>query len=168
MKIITPEMIEDLLGRAAASPRKRMNLNLHPELSDPIGRFLNAGLAGTYVRPHRHRIDKWELLNVLQGRLDVVIFTANGEVKQRIALAPNAPTLLEIPGAEWHSFVFRPPAAIVLEVKPGPYEPQLDKEFATWAPAEGDTASASFVTWLEEAPLHDTWSPSFSNSPVKT
>ena len=98
MKIITAEIIEELLVRARNAPRKRMNLNLHLELSDPVNRFLNAGLAGTYVRPHRHRIDRWELLNVLQGRLDVVILTSNGAVKQRIALTPKGPSLMEIPG----------------------------------------------------------------------
>jgi hypothetical protein len=56
MKIIAAETITDLLARAASAPRKRMNLNLHAEPSDPTNRFLNAGLAGTYVRPHRHRI----------------------------------------------------------------------------------------------------------------
>jgi cupin fold WbuC family metalloprotein len=74
MKIVTAEMIAELLSRAAASPRKRMNLNLHAELTDPIARFLNAGIAGTYVRPHRHRTGKWELVSVLQGRVDLVIF----------------------------------------------------------------------------------------------
>ena len=86
MKIITTEAIADLLSRAAAVSRKRMNLNLHPELSDPIGRFLNAGLVGTYIRPHRHRIGKWELVSMLQGRYDVVIFTSDGIIKDRVAL----------------------------------------------------------------------------------
>jgi hypothetical protein len=56
MKIATAETTAELLSRAAASPRKRMNLNLHDEPTDPISRFLNAGIAGSYVRPHRHRI----------------------------------------------------------------------------------------------------------------
>jgi hypothetical protein len=63
MKIVTAHTIVELLSRAAASPRKRANLNLHTELSDPTNRFLNAGLSGTYVRPHCHRIGKWELVS---------------------------------------------------------------------------------------------------------
>ena len=141
MKIVTTEAIEELLTRAATAPRKRLNLNLHAEPSDPINRFLNAGLAGTYVRPHRHRIGKWELLNVLQGRLDVVIFTSNGDVNSRLALGAKGPSLVEIYGGEWHSFVFHAPAAVVLEVKPGPYEPQFDKEFAQWAPPSSRTVT---------------------------
>jgi cupin fold WbuC family metalloprotein len=153
MKIVTAEKIAELLSRAAASPRRRMNLNLHDEPTDPIGRFLNAGIAGSYVRPHRHRIGRWELVSVLQGRFDLVIFTSDGVVKDRIALSSEGASVAEIPGGTWHSAVFHPPAAVILEVKTGPYEPQLDKEFASWAPPEADPAAALFVSWLETAAL---------------
>jgi cupin fold WbuC family metalloprotein len=157
MKIVTAETLTDLLARAVSAPRKRINLNLHAELSDPINRFLNGGLAGTYVRPHRHRIGRWELVTVLQGRLDLVVFTSDGEVRDRLVLGSVAARLIEIPGGEWHSLVFHAPAAAILEVKPGPYEPELDKEFAEWAPAEGAPAAASFVAWLESASLGEMW-----------
>jgi cupin fold WbuC family metalloprotein len=157
MKIVTEETLADLLARANSAPRKRINLNLHAELSDPINRFLNAGFAGTYVRPHRHRTGRWELVTALQGRLDLVVFTSDGEVRDRIVLGSAGARLIEIPGGEWHSFVFHAPAAAVLEVKPGPYEPELDKEFASWAPAEGTSAAASFVAWLESAALGSMW-----------
>ena len=151
MKIVNAKTIAELLSRAAASPRKRMNLNFHDHPSDQTGRFLNAGIAGTYVRPHRHRIDRWELTSVVQGQCDLLIFTADGVVKDRIALSSQKASVVEIPGGEWHSVVFHAPAAVVLEVKPGPYEPQLDKEFASWAPTEDDPSAARFVTWLETA-----------------
>ena len=153
MKIVTAEMIAELLSRAAASPRKRMNLNLHAELTDPISRFLNAGIVGTYVRPHRHRSGKWELVSVLQGRCDLVIFTSEGVLENRVPLSSEGTGVAEIPGGDWHSVVFHAPTAVVLEVKAGPYEPPLDKEFASWAPPENDPAAASFVTWLEAAAL---------------
>ena len=151
MKVINAETIAGLLSRAAASPRKRMNLNLHGDQTDPVSRFLNAGIAGTYVRRHRHRIDRWELVTVLQGRFDVVTFTSDGVVKSRVVLGSQGTSVAEIPGGEWHSVVFHAPAAVVLEVKAGPYEPQFDKEFASWAPAENDSAAAQFVSWIEVA-----------------
>jgi cupin fold WbuC family metalloprotein len=144
-------------GERGCSTRKRMNLNLHAELSDPISRFINAGHVGTYVRPHRHRIGRWELVSVLQGSLDLVIFTSGGQLKDRFTLSAEGTSLAEIPGGDWHTFVFHSPAAVVLEVKPGPYEPQFDKEFADWAPAEGDPTAALFVTWLNSAELGDLW-----------
>jgi cupin fold WbuC family metalloprotein len=157
MRIITKKSISDLLADAAGSPRKRMNLNLHPELTDPINRFVNAGLVGTYVRPHRHRTGRWELVSVLQGALDLLIFSSCGELKGRFPLSAQDASLAEIPGGDWHTFVFHAPAAVILEVKPGPYEPQLDKEFASWAPTEGDPTVARFVNWLEGAALGEMW-----------
>ena len=151
MNVITADTIIELLSRAGVSPRKRANLNLHTELSDPTNRFLNAGMSGTYVRPHRHRIGKWELVIALQGAVDLVIFTTNGVVQDRVSLGSNAVHLAEIEGGEWHSIVFHAPAAVALEIKPGPYEPEFDKEFATWAPPEGDPAVVAFVRWLETA-----------------
>ena len=34
--------------------------------------------------------------------------------------------------------------AVCFEVKPGPWEPLSDKEFALWAPAEDDPTSAAY------------------------
>ena len=150
MKLVTAGTITELLLSASVSPRKRMNLNLH-EPGSPVSRFINAGIAGTYVRPHRHQIDKWELVSVIKGHFDLLIFTPDGVVKDRITLSPEGVSVAEIPGGTWHTAVFRAPAAVVLEVKAGLYEPQLDKEFASWAPSENDPAIATFVSWLETA-----------------
>jgi len=90
-------------------------------------------------------------VSVLQGKFDLVIFTSDGVVKNRVALSSEGACVAEIPGGDWHSAVFHAPAAVVLEVKAGPYEPRLDKEFANWAPPEDDPAAARFVTWLETA-----------------
>src|SRR6476660_9598513 len=94
------EIIGDLLSRAAASPRKRMNFNLHAELTDPISRFLNAGIAGTYVRPLCHRSGKWELVSLLRGRCDLVIFTSDGLLESRVPLSSEGTSVAEIPGGE--------------------------------------------------------------------
>ena len=157
MKIVNKKTISDLLLRAAASPRKRMNHNLHTEMIDPINRFVNAGIAGTYIRPHRHRIGKWELVSVLQGGVDCVLFTESGTVQSRLAIGSENIAVAEIPGGAWHSLVFQKPSAVMLEVKPGPYEPQDDKEFAEWAPLEGHPNVTSFVRWLEKAELGERW-----------
>jgi cupin fold WbuC family metalloprotein len=157
MKTVTADMISELLARAAEAPRKRTNLNLHADPSDPTNRFLNAGIAGTYVRPHRHRSDRWELVSVLRGRLDLVIFAPDGEITRRLMLDSDGTALVEIPGGAWHTLVFRAPGAAVLEIKPGPYDAALDKEFAAWAPAEGDPEAAQFLGWLERAAVGEAW-----------
>ena len=81
----------------------------------------------------------------------MLTFTPDGVVKNRIVLGSKGSSVVEIPGCDWHSVVFHAPAVVVLEVKAGPYDPMLDKEFASWAPPEDDPAAAFFVSWLEAA-----------------
>jgi hypothetical protein len=69
-----------------------------------------------------------------RASLNVVIFTSDRVVKNRVALSSEATRVVEIPGGDWHSVVFHAPAAIVLEVKAGPYKPLLDKELPVGRP----------------------------------
>jgi cupin fold WbuC family metalloprotein len=96
-------------------------------------------------------------VSVLQGTADLVLFTESGTVKSRLAIGSENIVVAEIPGGAWHSFVFQKPSAVMLEVKPGPSEPQGDKEFAQWAPVEGHPNVTSFVKWLEKAELGEKW-----------
>jgi cupin fold WbuC family metalloprotein len=160
LKTVTAAMIDELVARAASSPRRRTNLNLHEAPSDPINRFLNVGVAGTYVRPHRHAVGRWEMFVVLRGRLDIVTFTADGAVVDRLVLTPAARPVVEIPGGRWHAIVSTAPASVALEVKPGPYDPATDKNFADWAPSEGDDLADECLRWLETAAVGDRWRPS--------
>jgi cupin fold WbuC family metalloprotein len=149
LQFLDEKALDALVARARTSPRRRQNLNLHPELSDPIQRLLNAGEPDTYVRPHRHRPGRWELLSVLRGRVDAMLFDDAGVVTQRFVLRPGS--CIEVPGGAWHGFAFMTTGTIALEIKPGPYDLALDKEFVAWAPLEGEAASAACAAWLAAA-----------------
>jgi cupin fold WbuC family metalloprotein len=140
--------IDEFVARARSSPRRRLNLNLHPELSDPIQRFLNAGEPGSYIRPHRHVAQRWELFVVLRGQIDVLLFSDDGAVMQRMALR------------NWHIFTFVLPCSVAMEIKPGPYDAQTDKEFAAWAPRENDGDATSCEKWLATASVGQRWAAS--------
>ena len=153
LKIISDKQLHHLSREAAASPRLRKNLNLHPLLEDPIQRLFNAMEPGTYVRPHRHpRADGWELMLCARGAFSILIFDEHGTVLERVDLsAAGGPAAVEIPGRTWHAVVALAPETVMFEVKPGPYTPQQDKDFAAWAPREGEPAAETFVTWYESA-----------------
>jgi cupin fold WbuC family metalloprotein len=157
LKTITAETIDELVARAATLPRRRTNWNLHETPNDTTNRFLNVGTAGTYVRPHHHAEGRWEMVVVLRGRVDIVTFDAAGTVTDRITLTPGERPILELAGGIWHSFLSMTPSTVVLEVKPGPYDPATDKVFAAWAPAEGDERAKEYVAWLETARPGDQW-----------
>lgn len=154
---LDPALLDELAVRARASPRRRQNLNLHPRLDDPIQRLLNAGEPGSYVQPHRHGAARWELFAVLRGRLDALFFADDGTITQRIALDAASGGVVEIPGGLWHSLVFVAPGSIVLEIKPGPYLPQSDKEFAAWAPREDEKDARSCADFLATAAVGARW-----------
>ena len=75
-KLISAELFEGIAELAAASPRRRMNHNLHDAAGDNPHRFLNILLRGTYIRPHRHVTPpKAETFLVLEGIAGIVIVT---------------------------------------------------------------------------------------------
>ena len=48
----------------------------------------------------------------------------------------------------WHTVVVLSDSAVCFEVKPGPWDAATDKEFAPWAPPEGDAAGVEYVEAL--------------------
>ena len=153
MKTIANEMLDELSAGAAASPRRRMSHNLHPRLEDPVQRFLNAMEPDTYVRPHRHTgEDRWELFLALSGAAVVLTFDAAGTVLQRLPIAAEGPTRgVEMPGDTWHTIACQSSGTVLFELKRGPYHKLTDKDFATWAPAEGEPTATNFVAWYVQA-----------------
>lgn len=153
MRTLDKGALEDLRSEAAASPRGRCNLNLHPELSDPVQRLFNALEPGTYVRPHRHpRDDGWELFVILAGRAVALTFDDAGRVLERAELGPAAPAWgVEVPGNTWHALAALEPGTLALEVKRGPYTPLTDKDFAPWAPGEEEPGAALVERWYRRA-----------------
>lgn len=152
MNSIDIAQITDLVAKAAAAPRRRANLNLHPTLEDRYQRFFNALHPGTYVRPHRHEPERWETFVILGGRAVLLTFNENGTVLQRAELSPRGPLIaVEIHGGEWHTVAAMEVRTVVLELKPGPYRPVSDKDFAAWAPGERDPMSALIELWFHTA-----------------
>jgi cupin fold WbuC family metalloprotein len=132
-----------------------MNHNFHTGPNDNPHRFLNVLLAGTYVRPHRHATPpKAESFVVLEGAVDVVLFDDHGSETARYRLgtvtADGHLWGVDLPPGVWHTVVARSPRAVCFEVKPGPWEPASDKDFAPWAPAEGDPEARAYSQALSE------------------
>ena len=155
MKVIQDEDLQQLTHDAKSSSRLRSHYNVHPKESDAIQRLCLAIEPGSYVRPHRHpEAGKWELFVVLQGAADVLLFEADGQLRNRIAMADHiANRIIEIPEQTWHSVIATQANTILFEVKPGPYTPLDDKHFADWAPPENDSQVAEFLDWFIEAEI---------------
>lgn len=157
LNVIGAGSLDELTRAAQELPRLRRNLNLHARLDDPVQRLFNAMEPGTYVRPHRHaREAGWECMLVVRGAFSVLIFDDDGRLRERVYLdAQNAGLVVEIPAFTFHSLTVTMPGTIMFEVKPGPYSPVEDKDFAAWAPDEGTTSAGAFRDWLQTANAGD-------------
>lgn len=120
--IINDELLDEVTAKAEASPRLRMNYNLHDSLDAKAQRLINVLLPGTPLPIHRHRHTA-ETYVLLRGKMFVVFYNDLGGQTERYLLDPSLGNYgVQIPAGQWHTVEVIEPSAI-LEVKDGPYSP---------------------------------------------
>ena len=147
---INKDFVEKLSVIAKQKERKRTNHNFHSEGTDPLQRMLNALEPDSYVQPHKHENpDKREVFIILTGKLAVLEFNDNGEISGFVILSTETGNYaVEIPERTWHTIIALEPGTVVYEVKDGPYDPLIDKNFAKWAPEEGSAHVTEYMNSL--------------------
>lgn len=120
----------DLIDHAVTSPLKRSFYPLHKEDSDPVQRFYNCMLWGTYVKPHRHA--KTETFILLQGEARMLYYDEQGNIDYVLFIGAEN-QVIEVPANTIHTLYPITRYAIFFIIKPGPYEPEA-KIFMDWAP----------------------------------
>ncbi len=151
VQLLDTELFERLIEQARASPRLRTNHNFHSSMEDNPHRFLNVMIRGTYIAPHRH-LDppKSESFIVLDGEIAFITFDDAGAIASTYRLGPGTVGIDIAPGV-WHTLVVLSPHAVCYEVKPGPYSIANDKDFAVWAPKEGEPGTVEYQARLAAA-----------------
>lgn len=120
--IISNKLLDDITTKAEASPRLRMNYNLHESLDAKAQRLLNVLLPGTPLPVHRHTHTA-ETYMLLRGKMFVVFYNDLGEQVDRFLLDPAIGNYgVQIPKGQWHGIEVIEPSTI-FEVKDGPYMP---------------------------------------------
>ncbi len=147
---IDRDLLDNTSARAKASPRRRMNHNFHLQYTDTMQRMLNAMEPLSYIQPHKHEDpDKREVFFALRGRIVVIEFDEQGNITGHILLDPLRGNYgAEIPERTYHTIIALDPDSVAYEVKDGPYTPIDDKNFANWAPREGEAAVMEYLTGL--------------------
>jgi cupin fold WbuC family metalloprotein len=137
---INNALIQNTINQAKESPRKRKNYNFHKTLDANLQRMLNALEPGTFVQPHKHEDpDKVESFLILTGKMLVIEFDDYGSIVEFTVLSSASGNFgVEIPPKVWHCILPLESGTVVYEVKDGPYSPIDDKDFAPWAPKEGN------------------------------
>jgi cupin fold WbuC family metalloprotein len=149
MKIINAELLEKISQQAKFSSRKRQNYNFHETFDAVVQRMLNSIEPESYVCPHKHENpDKVEAFIVLKGKVKVIEFDDSGHIISHCTLsAEDGIYGSEIAPRIWHTVIALVPS-IVYEVKEGPYSPVNDKNFAPWAPKEGEPGTREYISEL--------------------
>ena len=139
---------------AAGSPRLRDMHRLHAADGDNPHRMVNTLEPGSYVRPHRHLSPaKSESFVLLTGSLGHVVFADDGSFGREdcVVLSRESGALaIDVRPGVWHAVFALVADTAVFEVKPGPYYPINDKDFAPFAPVEGEAAAAEYLRGLED------------------
>ena len=149
IQLIDQALLDATLERARRAPRGRTNHNFHPDMAANPHRFLNAWTRGSYGAPHRHlAVPKPESFVVLSGEMALFIFDDEGKVTGRHVLGRNGLMGIDVAPGIWHTVACVSDTAVCFEVKAGPYDAVTDKEFAPWAPREGDSQAAAYLERL--------------------
>lgn len=148
VQLLDSALFASLIERAGQTARLRTNHNFHGSMEDNPHRFLNVMVRGTYITPHRHRDPpKSETFIVLEGELAFFTFDDAGRIDRTVILG-DAVRGIDIQPGVWHSLAVLSPHVVCFEVKPGPYSATTDKDFATWAPREGDPGAGAYLEML--------------------
>lgn len=146
-----------LSQEAKKSFRHRQHHNLHTSYSDKCQRLINILGGESYIQPHRHSADpKLETLVAIQGFFCLIKFDDEGAIiqitsfgsQQFISQSCDAYGV-EIDPQEWHTIIAMTPSATLLEIKEGPFDSNIAKELAPWAPKEGSQEANQYFEGLK-------------------
>ena len=160
MKKVGTEVLNKLKSDSQQCQRLRINYNIHSELSDPVQRMFNVIQPESYVQPHRHPgQDSWELFLLMEGEGLVLSFDEQGVVLDRVHLHMDGIRMAEIPVATYHTILALVPNSVFFEIKRGPYDPSIAKDFAAWAVPEGHPKQLRTWRWFCQAQIGDRHCP---------
>ncbi len=126
-----------LREEAIASPRLRMNRDMRDTPEDTSQRMLNSVEPGTVIPIHRH-LTTSEVLCLLRGKIDVILYNDDGSELSRTRLDPSiGHYAFRIPLGAWHSVQSFESGSVFFEAKNGQYHPESDKDFLTIARMAG-------------------------------
>jgi cupin fold WbuC family metalloprotein len=137
-----------LKAAASASPLRRSRVCLHLASTDNIQEMILALCSDVLFKPHRH-LNKTESFHIIEGELDVVVFTESGETLRVVQMGPigsGKTFCYRLNASLYHALLPRTPFVVFHETTEGPF--LIDSaQYAPWAPEE----RAELRAFLEES-----------------
>ena len=126
--ILCSSILDKTTELAKASPRLRMNYNIHDSFEDSVQRMFNALEPGTIVPVARHPYSN-ETLIMLRGKLRVLIYDDKKNIIEDVVIAPNTENIgYHIPKGTWHNVESLEYGTLCFETREGPYLPVAEED----------------------------------------
>lgn len=122
--VISKSVLDDLIAKAKASPRLRMNMDLRNGPEDGSQRMLNAIEPGSPLPIHRHKYTS-ETIVCVRGRVVEEFYDELERIcTESIELSPGGPNVaINVPAGQWHTVRALESGSVLMEFKDGKYEP---------------------------------------------
>lgn len=128
--------IDNLKALAKKDASGKCRMCLHNDIRDHVHEMIEVYPEGAYVRPHFHPL-KIETKTIIEGRLLVVLFDADGEISDKIIMEKSGIFTVRIDKGIIHTDI--PLSDVVFhEINTGPFTGNDDSVFPKWAPISND------------------------------
>lgn len=158
LKLVSRKNLESELINSRSTQRLRSHILLHESHQELVQKLFICMNENSYIRPHRHPLNApSELLVAIKGSFVVHLFDDSGNVRENYILSSDFSDdkgefiSVEIPTGVWHTVTCDSESGVLLEVKEGPFNENIAKEFMPGTPDELDEISAfKYVDSLKE------------------
>ena len=148
---LTDHEINDFFNSAEVSPRHRQAMLLHKK-GDEFNHVYNFMLFNSYMQPHLHPgQEKIECIYLIHGKIKIIFFDDTGKIKNIVLLEKEKEDFVNVPAYTWHTYVIMTNQAITYETMSGIYDPNTWKNFAAWAPPEGNEEALMYLEALRKS-----------------
>ncbi len=133
---INQKDIAILKERAMHNMSRKIRICCHKDINSSLHEMLIVHAKGSYIRPHRH-INKNESLHIIEGLLDVVLFSEIGDVNQVIHMGERTTGFVfyyKLLSSRFHTVIPVSDMVVFHETTNGPYL-RSETLYADWAPS---------------------------------
>ena len=126
---------------AEKTPNKRARLCIHQSIKNKTNEMIIALKKGSYIRPHIHPNSKSESYHVIEGKMNVFIFSKSGKKVKVINMGDYKSDLnfyYRMNKGYFHLPIAVSKWCVYHEIYSGPFIKNKDVRYAKWAPKEGN------------------------------
>ncbi len=138
---IKKNSIKELVSSLSKSNNNMSRYLVHISEKDMIQEMIIAFSNKTLIPPNRLK-DKTQTMNIINGKIRVIVFDNSGKVKEKFIMTPlkkndKNPFLFRFNKCDWHTMVSLSKHSVVHEVLQGPFK-KIASKIPKWIPREKD------------------------------